>query len=117
MTPTVDILKAAYAYLNETPPFNEWNLPDDDDVVFEIWTGTDWHGGCHPPYGNRAGYTIGISATTHSHTVSLISSTAHEMVHVHLHKIKYRGWKNHGPAFKALAKEVCDAHGFDPGQF
>jgi len=115
MTPTPEIVKVAYAYLNETPPFVEWNLPSEDDMKFEVLHGPDVHGRIYPSYGS--GYVLGVAEHKHEHTASLMVTVAHEMVHLHLHQIKFRGWKNHGPTFRALAAEVCSAHGFDPGQF
>lgn len=115
LTPTV--LQAAYAYLNETAPFGGWNLPDAEDVVFEVLGGGDVHGKVHPDYGAPGRFLLGISAQHHSHTDSLMVTMSHEMVHMHLRQMKYRGWKAHGKVFKALAQEVSTIHGYDPGQF
>lgn len=114
---TQEILRAAYNYLLETPPFNEWNLPDAEDVEFVVVKTDELHGLCAKPEKDRKFFTMGLSENKHKHTTSVMITMAHEMVHMHLSKIKYRGWRNHGDAFKKVAKEVCEYHGFDPGQF
>lgn len=119
---TPDILRAAYAYLAETEPFVGWNLPDAEDVVFKVTNKTRVHGECHTmEHGLRTcrfSFAIDISQPKHLYTASLMMTMAHEMVHVHQrHSCINLTKKAHGKDFRALAKEVCDAHGFDPGQF
>jgi len=120
MVITPDILRSAYAYLSETPPFNEWNLPDADDVTFKIIGTRNPYGMCHTFGGNwdRPRYEIWVSGVSHTQTYTLLATMAHEMVHVHQrHNRINRTKRAHGADFRALAKEVCNAHGFDPGQF
>ena len=113
---TPAILEAAYAYLAETAPFNEWNLPDAEDVDFEVVRSRKRQGRCHNGEGSGR-YKIEISERYCSHSNTLLLIMAHEMVHVHEFKNGLDHYWVHGKVFKALAKEVCDAHGFDPGQF
>src|SRR5579863_3475826 len=114
---TPDILRGAYEYLAETPPFREWNLPPAEDVKFTVTQNIARHGRCITYLAGN--YEIEISAKNHKHTYSLMSTMAHEMVHVHERQTGMRknGQIHHNKVFVALAKEVCDAHGFDPGQF
>ena len=113
---TSEILRAAYAYLVETPPFNEWNLPDAEDVNFAVTTGRVRQGRCciwmDPT-------TIEISDQYHTHTASLMLTMAHEMIHLHQFKNGLKKTKHswHGHLFQAYKQEVCTIHGFDPGQF
>ena len=110
------ILEAAYAYLAETPPFNEWNMPDAEEVIFEVSQSKRKQGHCQCAPNDGGTFKIMISDRYHEYTNSLMNTTAHEMVHVHQYRTGlHKTW--HGRAFTALAKEVCDAHGFDPGQF
>ena len=124
MTLTEDILRAAYAYLAETPPFNKWNLPDAEDVKFVVGTRGRDQGECRTVVysqgtpDERCDFTIMISKWHHNYTFTLLQTMAHEMVHVHQrHNCINRGKRSHGTDFKALALEVCECHGFDPGQF
>jgi len=120
MVLTPDILRAAYAYLAETQPFREWNLPDAEDVGFEVVNNHDIHGACWAPTMNETGqFRIAISDTKHNHTLSLMQTMAHEMVHVHEYQTCLRkpSYRKHGKVFQGFACEVCAEHGFDPGQF
>lgn len=111
MVITSEIIKAAYAYLTETPPFLNWHMPDADDVKFALCGGGKHYGRCtySPPY------LIEISKAYHTHSATLLKTVAHEMVHVHMGEAKMG--RGHGKVFQALAKEVCDIHGFDIGHF
>jgi hypothetical protein len=114
---TPDILRAAYEYLAETGPFSRWNLPHAEDVRFQVTRSNNVHGSCSPPCERRPHYVFALSARRHSHTSSIMVTMAHEMVHAHMFESRLGDWRAHGDTFNALAKEVCDAHGFDPGQF
>lgn len=120
MTLTADILRAAYAYLAETDPFVGWNLPDAEDVGFEVVTNKTFHGACWAPKMTPTGkFHIAISGVKHNHTQSLMLTMAHEMVHVHEYQTALRkpSYRKHGKVFRGFAAEVCAEHGFDPGQF
>jgi hypothetical protein len=112
---TPDILRAAYAYLAETPPFDGWHMPDAEDVKFEVIGGGGYNGWCEFPWKATGQFRIQISGKYHKHSVSTLRTVAHEMVHVHMFRTKMG--MRHGKVFKALAAEVCAAHGFDPGEF
>jgi hypothetical protein len=112
---TEDMLRGAYAYLSETPPFNGWNLPDAEDVSFVVAHSRKRQGRCHVRSDGK--FKIEISDRYHTHTQSLMQTMAHEMVHVHEFQNGLSQYWAHGKVFKALRDEVCVAHGFDPGQF
>lgn len=105
-------LRSAYKFLCSTPPFYRWNLPDADDVSFRIVRDRSLHG-WHKVVAGRN--IIGISRGVVGHTQSLITSMAHEMVHMHQYECKMP--INHGLAFQKLAQHVCKIHGFDPKAF
>jgi hypothetical protein len=113
---TPKILRAAYAYLSETPPFDGWNLPDAEDVDFEVIRNRKMQGCCHVDFDPPK---FKISALCHEHSNSLLATMGHEMIHLHQWqnglKKKKHVW--HNKTFWALAREVCAIHGFDPGQF
>jgi hypothetical protein len=113
MTP--DTLRACYNFLNETRPFDRWNLPDGDDVEFRVVrdpTLFGWY--MREPSTGR--HIIGVSTATVKHTDTLIRTMAHELVHLHEHNSGPCG-KGHSRAFRGYAAQVCKAHGFDPGAF
>lgn len=109
---TPDVLRAAYDYLNETEPFCNWNLPDGDDVNFSICR-DNGHCGFFWMYKKRP--QVRVSENCVGTTLALVSTVAHEMVHMHdkLVNPHSRSWCRHGRFFKACAEEVCHLHGFD----
>ena len=116
-----DILRTAYAYLNETEPFVKWNLPDADDVDFSVKDSKKHAAKCHPPECTQSGrYLIEVAERHHEGTLNLMETMAHEMVHIHEFQAcipRTDGKHLHGKVFKAYAKQVCEAHGFDIAQF
>ena len=112
---TSETMAAAYSYLQTTPPFCGWNLPDADDVRFVVIrskTDAGWHkivDGTH---------VIAASSATIGRTLSLIELMAHEMVHMHQREV---GTETpgvmHNKAFHLLGARVCKVHGFDPKLF
>jgi len=105
---TPEIIAAAYTYLRSTPPFNRWKLPPAHDIKFKVTKSMTDAGYC-------AGSEIGISEKCSAHTHSLLSTMAHEMIHIYLDR---RGVKaHHGPEFQRCAKRICDVHGFDSKRY
>ncbi len=117
LTLTPQALHSAYSYLAATKPFCDWSLPATDSISFEVVSGIAVHGYVQESEKRGGPLTLGISEEANQHTLTLMMTIAHEMVHLHLKQIQFRGWKNHGPRFRAIAAEVCAAHGFDPGPF
>lgn len=113
---TEETLRAAYAYLDTTPPFSEWNLPDADDVHFRV-TKSDLYLGMYENDGSR--HTIIISERKVGHTKTLMAVMAHEMVH--LHQLQSGMFKkngnHHDSVFRKLGEQVSRVHGFDPKEF
>lgn len=113
-----ETLAAAYDYLRTTPPFNRWNLPDSEDVVFTVGR-TEADYGWYHKKGDR--HTITASAGKIGHTQTLIEFLGHEMVHLHLEltgmESRSGGAYTHNHAFRKCAAQVCKAHGFDPKSF
>ncbi len=113
-----DTLAAAYDYLRTTPPFNRWNLPDSEDVLFSVVkTPRDY--GWYQWDGKR--HTISASKASIGHTVTLMRLMAHEMIHLHLEETgmesKNRNNNTHNAAFRKIAATVCRVHGLDPKAF
>lgn len=111
---TPEMLAAAYDYLQTTPPFCNWNLPDSEDVTFKVFRSrtrcADW--------GKVNGrHVIRISAHHIKRTNSLMETMAHEMLHVHEDHNNCSGRGMHSAAFVEWAREVCEYHGWDPGLF
>jgi SprT-like family protein len=112
---TSDLLRATYNMVAEMPPFVGWNLPDGDDVEFQIVKdkGTrGWH-----RY-SATKHSIGISRVCVQRYDTLILTMMHEMVHAHEGNIKLdRKDVDHSSAFNRWAAQVCRIHKLDPGIF
>ncbi len=113
---TPEMLRAGYDFLCATAPFKSWNLPDGEDINFVVIKGRDtdariWFENKRPH--------IGISSARNGHTITVLSSIAHEVIHLHEDrcKIRHRGANHHSLAFRKWAAEVCAIHGFDPKLF
>jgi len=105
---TPEVLAGAYTFLRQTSPFCRWKLPPAHDLKFVVTKSMTDAGYC-------AGAEVGISQNCSAHTHSLLGTMAHEMIHLHLDR---KGVKSHhGPEFKAAAKRICAAHGFDLKRF
>lgn len=112
---TPDMLAGVYGFLQTTPPFYKWNLPDPDDVVFKVCGSYKirgyylWDNGRH---------IIGISRQFVGYAPSLIETMAHEMIHLHQRDSKMETPNTqHNAAYRKLAERVCRVHGFDPTLF
>lgn len=112
---TPDTLKATYDLLATTPPFSRWNLPDSDDILFRVTRHKDRYGHHRVLDGGR--HEIVMSAHVIGHTMTLIETMAHEIVHVHQAEACMETKGQHNAAFRKLAAIVCRYHGFDAKRF
>lgn len=110
-----EILAGAYDYLKTTPPFNRWNLPESEDVLF-IVTRSKKVMGTHSTQNGR--HVIEVSRFKVGYTGTLMALMAHEIIHLHQNAVgmETKGVE-HNAAFDKLAKHVCKYHGFDPHEF
>jgi len=117
---TPEMLEGAYEYLRVSPPFCHWDLPHADHVSFRVLGAKDRFGhfrGRHRKAQGDDGFSeIAISAGLVKSTDLLISTMAHEMIHLYQDETgTARG--HHNPKFRKLAKRVCAIHGFDLESF
>jgi hypothetical protein len=108
-----EMLRSAYDYLNSTPPFRDWNLPEGDDVIFRVIRDRRFRG-WYERDTKKNTHTIAVSVTVIGHTLSLMMVMAHEMVHLHEEHANACGRGQHSAAFNRWMREVCAHHGFDP---
>lgn len=114
---TPEVLRQAYEFLDSTEPFVRWNLPDSHNIKFKVVRAPSRLGRfCYCTDGTEL--CIEISARNIGHTINLLTTMAHEMVHVYQMCVKMdKGTGEHNAAFKKLAAQVCKSHGFDPKLF
>lgn len=115
---TPEMLETLHDFLCTTPPFKKWKLPTSDEIKLVISGGHDyfakyrWDGKQH---------VITVSDTAVGHTITLIETYSHELIHLHL-EIKGQESRRGGPSchnkyFRRFAAQVCRYHGFDPKAF
>lgn len=111
---TPDMLAAAYDFLRLTAPFKSWRpkLPPSSELKFKVIKDPT----VYADFGLVKDVpTIRVSVEGVGHTSTLLSTVAHEMIHLYQH---LTGDKEvHGPRFKRKARSVCNAHGFDEKAF
>lgn len=117
---TVENLAAAYEYLRTTPPFNRWNLPEGDEIKFRISRITNEFGSYFWDREKKI-HIISISSASVGFSTTLLTTMAHEMIHLHLQitgmESKNGTANTHNAAFRKYASETCRVHGFDPRAF
>ena len=113
LTLSPEILRHAYEFLAVTQPFAKWNMPDSEDLVFRVVHDPLVRGWCQ--MGDKP--TLAISSRCISHTISLIATMAHEMIHLHQGVTNMETKAQHNAAFNKLAKRVCAIHGWDEKLF
>lgn len=109
---TPDMLAAAYDFLRATEPFRRWRLPESDELGFHVVRDA----ALSADFGVREGMPyIRVSEANNGHTITLLATLGHEMIHLRQHLTGDR--EHHGPRFKRIAARVCAVHGFDPKTF
>lgn len=105
-------LAAAYTFMRACEPFDALKLPPAHKIKFKVVRDPT----IHADFGVENGKpTIRVSENGVGHTVTLLGTMGHEMVHLWQHLAGKRD--SHGASFKALSKSVCASHGFDPNTF
>lgn len=113
---TPEVLRQAYEYLASTPPFDKWNLPAGEDVMFKVTRSRAEYG--YYEKDKRGRHVIAVSVGKNGQTSTLMVTMAHEMVHLHQgHARGFRCSAEHDAAFHKYAAQVCKVHGFDQKWF
>lgn len=97
-----------YKLLKSLPPFNTWKLPSDKQIVFKVIEKYNCMGEMH-----MKPFKMVIGANHHDHFETLVTTIAHEMVHLKLYIDKDKSYRRHGVAFRALTAEIGSIFGFD----
>ncbi len=105
-------LAKAYEYLRATNPFDGWGLPPSSKIKFQVIKDPTVHADFNVISGKPV---IRVSENGVGHTITLMASVAHEIVHLRQWMTKKRD--THGKSFKAMRAEICESHGFDPNTF
>lgn len=112
---TPERLAGVYVMLKGFPPFCRWKLPPVEDIRLHVAKTNRWHAAW---WIEGSTHHVEVSVKTHHHISSLVTSMAHELIHMkqRIAKTETRGVE-HNAEFRQLAKLVCKRMGFDLGQF
>ena len=110
LTLTPEMLAHIFDFLACQKPFSAWNLPPSEDVTFLVIRKADRYAHYQMVDGV---HTIAVSAKFVGRHETLLSTMAHEMIHLHCVAAGIRMRNPHGKAFQKLADEVCKIHEFD----
>lgn len=105
-----DMLAHCYDYLICQKPFSGWNLPPSEDVKFKVIKHKDRT--AHYEH-HKGTHTIAMSSTYVGRHEMLISSMAHEIIHLHMLQTCWNRRNQHDAAFQKYADQVCKVHEFD----
>lgn len=112
LTLTPALLARAYDYLCATEPFVKWKLPPSDVIKFSVYKRKDRF--AHYECKGEGLHYIKVSSVLVGSHASLLSTMAHEMLHLHMNFAACLDLRSpHGEAFNKLADKVCKVHGFD----
>jgi len=111
---THEIIAAAYELVRTLPPFNGWNLPDHEDVKFEVVKDPKYFAACAVErVGRKLKPTIYVSARCVGYVRTLLDAMMHECIHLHMALTGQDTRAEHNAAFHNLARRVCKIHGLD----
>ena len=111
---TSALLKNLYASLIVTYPFTKWPMPLPEEVDFVILHDVDLMGSYLYCDSDDFAHTITISSARCGHLYSVLTTLAHECIHLSFHKQKGDKWLQHGQPFRTRCKMVGEELGFDP---
>lgn len=115
---TPDLLKLNYEMNKACAPFNRWNLPPSESIIFKV-TRDRRVAGYHKTYTNGT-QEIGISQRCVGTLVTLTRIMQHEQIHVRQENSKPKTSTpgvEHNAEFRRLSDQVCDIHIWDRMEF
>lgn len=106
------ILRNFYSSLYLCDPFIKWNLPLPEEIRFKVVDDMDTLGTyLHDPSDDEYQHTITISRARCAFLSTVLSTLAHEMIH--LSRYRTDKWNYHDKMFRARATKVGKELGLD----
>jgi hypothetical protein len=104
----------AYRFVRASHPFRSLELPPAELLTFGVTKSKGYYGAYSPHNG-----LLDVSSRHVGHWHTLISTVAHEAIHVHQFYVGAAKTVEtaHNAYFKRVARQVCAAFGFDPKTF
>jgi hypothetical protein len=109
-----EALRHLYSSLAVTYPFSKWPMPLPEEIEFIVTADPEVMGSYLLDTGDDYAHTITISSGRCSHFYTVLTTLAHECVHMSFHKQKGEKWMHHGAEFRRRCKIVSTEMGFDP---
>lgn len=110
-------LVGAYECLRRCAPFRAWALPASDSIEFIVRRIPQTEAQIISGISDPEYHAIAINPDYHGHLVTLLSTMAHEMIHLHQRRNGLETRAMHNADFKRRAARVCKELGFDLKQF
>lgn len=109
-----EVVKNLYASLFCVYPFTKWKMPLPDEIEFIVTPDPEVMGTYLYDTGEDYEHTVTISSGRCGHYYTMLTTLAHEMVHMSFHCQKGDRWVQHGKPFRARCLMVAHELGFDP---
>lgn len=105
---TEKTVKSMYSLLRSMPPFNQWNLPPAHKIKFKVCHKSDLLG-----HMDVKPFRINIGTKHQEHFESVLTTMAHEMVHLSLYIDGCPSYNQHRKSFRLKTAQIGDIYGFD----
>jgi len=111
---TSEIVKNLYASLYCCYPFTKWKMPLPEEIEFVVTSDPETMGTYLYDTGEDYEHTVTISSARCGHYYTVITTLAHEMIHMSFHRQEGAKWAQHGKPFRTRCKLVANELGLDP---
>lgn len=102
-------IKSMYSLLRSMPPFNQWNLPPSYKIKFKVVHDLPLLGHLHV----YPKLKMEIGTKHQEHFESVLTTVAHEMVHLSLYLEGCGSYHQHRKPFRERTAQIGDLYGFD----
>ena len=106
------ILRNLYSAIYCMKPFDRWDMPRPEEVLFIVDKDVEAMGTYLYDTGEEYEHTITISSARCSHLDTVIRVLCHECIHMSRHKTNK--WTHHDKEFRNRAHRISSELGFDP---
>jgi hypothetical protein len=109
---TPAILKNLYSAIYCMKPFDRWNMPLPEEILFVVDKDPSAMGTYLYDTGEEYEHSISVSAARCAHLDTVIRVLCHECIHMSRHKTNK--WTHHDKEFRNRAHRISSELGFDP---
>lgn len=111
---TPKVLEGIYITLCNCEPFTRWNLPLPEEVQFVVTEDPEFMGTYLYDDGEKFAHIITVSSARCGFLSTVISTMAHELIHMSRHDTVTEAWYKHDATFRRRAHKVGAELGLDP---